>query len=67
MRENSSIVILQTVDGQFILSFTHRFIEVKGATTYFAFCFPWSYTEQQNRLAELDNKYQRCISYDSKT
>ena len=40
----------QTVDGQFLLSFTYRFSESRGGTTYFAFCYPWSYTECQEAL-----------------
>lgn len=46
----------ETVDGQFILSFTYRF-EYRFSTVYFAFCYPYSYTEYQDRLAELDNKF----------
>uniref|UniRef100_A0A4W3H0X7 Cytosolic carboxypeptidase-like protein 5 n=2 Tax=Callorhinchus milii TaxID=7868 RepID=A0A4W3H0X7_CALMI len=44
------------VDNQFILSFTHRFVEYRGATTYFAFCFPFTYSECQEMLMELDEK-----------
>ena len=40
----------QIVDGQFVLSFTHRFSENRGGTTYFAFCYPWSYTDCQETL-----------------
>ncbi|KAL4236440.1 Cytosolic carboxypeptidase-like protein 5 [Mactra antiquata] len=56
----------ETVDGQFILSFTYRFPEFRGATTYFAFCYPWSYTESQDCLSELDKKFQHCknLSHD---
>ncbi|XP_052776398.1 cytosolic carboxypeptidase-like protein 5 isoform X3 [Mya arenaria] len=50
----------ETVDGQFILSFTYRFPEFRGATTYFTFCYPWSYTESQDVLQELDKKYTDC-------
>ena len=46
----------QTVDGQFILSFTYRF-EYRFSTVYFAFCYPYSYTEYQDKLGELDNKF----------
>ncbi|XP_064605569.1 cytosolic carboxypeptidase-like protein 5 isoform X2 [Liolophura sinensis] len=52
----------ETVDGQFILSFTHRFLEFRGATTFFAFCYPWSYTESQEQLVELDRKFESCKS-----
>ncbi|XP_071483776.1 cytosolic carboxypeptidase-like protein 5 [Diadema antillarum] len=46
----------ETVDGQFILSFTYRF-EYRFSSVYFAFCYPYSYTEYQERLTELDNKF----------
>ncbi|KAM3603595.1 uncharacterized protein V6R79_025633 [Siganus canaliculatus] len=44
----------EIVDNQFILSFTHRLLEVRGATTYFSFCFPFSYSECQEMLLQLD-------------
>ncbi|ELU13284.1 hypothetical protein CAPTEDRAFT_146236 [Capitella teleta] len=52
--------IWETVDNNFVLSFYHRFLEAKGATTYFAFCYPWSYEEQQNQLSLLDTKFKHC-------
>ncbi|KAL3867842.1 hypothetical protein ACJMK2_040688, partial [Sinanodonta woodiana] len=55
----------ENVDNQFILSFTYRFPEHRGATTYFAFCYPWSYTECQERLADLDKKYEYCAKLTS--
>ncbi|XP_070781950.1 cytosolic carboxypeptidase-like protein 5 isoform X2 [Enoplosus armatus] len=47
----------EIVDNQFILSFTHRLLEVRGATTYFSFCFPFSYAECQEMLQQLDGSY----------
>ncbi|KAM3910300.1 cytosolic carboxypeptidase-like protein 5 [Leptodactylus fuscus] len=47
----------QMVDNQFILSFVHRFLDCRGATTYFAFCFPFSYEESQELLAGLDDRF----------
>uniref|UniRef100_UPI0037E94700 cytosolic carboxypeptidase-like protein 5 n=1 Tax=Semicossyphus pulcher TaxID=241346 RepID=UPI0037E94700 len=47
----------EIVDNQFILSFTHRLLEVRGATTYFSFCFPFSYTECQEMLQQFDKSY----------
>nr|XP_015203938.1 PREDICTED: cytosolic carboxypeptidase-like protein 5 isoform X2 [Lepisosteus oculatus] len=47
----------EMVENQFILSFTHRFLEVRGATTYFAFCYPFSYGECQDFLLQLDHKF----------
>ncbi|XP_067679384.1 cytosolic carboxypeptidase-like protein 5 isoform X2 [Haliotis asinina] len=58
----------ETVDGQFVLSFSYRFPDIKGATVYFAFSYPWSYTESQDRLTELDKKFEHCknLSPDSR-
>lgn len=52
-----SSVAYQIVDNQFILSFTHRLLEVRGATTYFSFCYPFSYGECQEMLQQLDESY----------
>uniref|UniRef100_A0A8C2D0Z5 Cytosolic carboxypeptidase-like protein 5 n=1 Tax=Cyprinus carpio TaxID=7962 RepID=A0A8C2D0Z5_CYPCA len=43
-------------DSQFILSFVHRVLEVRGVTTYFSFCYPFSYTECQDMLLQLDHR-----------
>uniref|UniRef100_A0A8B9Z1V8 tubulin-glutamate carboxypeptidase n=1 Tax=Buteo japonicus TaxID=224669 RepID=A0A8B9Z1V8_9AVES len=53
------------VETQFVLSFVHRFLEHRGATTYFAFCYPFSYTECQEMLAQLDGRFQDCSPLDS--
>ncbi|XP_048386573.1 cytosolic carboxypeptidase-like protein 5 isoform X1 [Stegostoma tigrinum] len=50
----------EMVENQFILSFMHRFLEYRGATTYFAFCFPFTYSECQEMLAQLDEKFEYC-------
>lgn len=47
----------EIVDNQFILSFTHRVSEVKSATTFFSFCYPFSYTECQDMLQQLEDNY----------
>ncbi|PAA46674.1 hypothetical protein BOX15_Mlig007936g1 [Macrostomum lignano] len=53
----------ETVDGQFYLTFTHRFgANAKGCTTYFAFCYPWSYTESQEQLSALDYRFRHCAA-----
>lgn len=52
-----SSVAFQIVDNQFILSFTHRLLEVRGATTYFSFCYPFSYSECQEMLQQFDESY----------
>ncbi|XP_071598412.1 cytosolic carboxypeptidase-like protein 5 isoform X2 [Heliangelus exortis] len=50
----------EMVETQFVLSFVHRFLEHHGATTYFAFCYPFSYTDCQEMLAQLDRRFQDC-------
>ncbi|XP_067879864.1 cytosolic carboxypeptidase-like protein 5 isoform X2 [Heterodontus francisci] len=50
----------EMVENQFILSFMHRFLEYRGATTYFAFCFPFTYSECQEMLMQLDEKFEYC-------
>ncbi|XP_061668017.1 cytosolic carboxypeptidase-like protein 5 isoform X2 [Syngnathoides biaculeatus] len=47
----------EIVRNQFILSFTHRLPEVRGATTFFSFCFPFSYAECQEMLQRLDDSH----------
>ncbi|XP_059157796.1 cytosolic carboxypeptidase-like protein 5 isoform X3 [Physella acuta] len=53
----------ENIDGQFILRFTYRFPDLKSGTAYFAFCYPWSYTESQSQLEELDKKFLHCQNY----
>uniref|UniRef100_A0A1A7XB80 Cytosolic carboxypeptidase-like protein 5 n=1 Tax=Iconisemion striatum TaxID=60296 RepID=A0A1A7XB80_9TELE len=48
---------IKITDNQFILSFTHRVLEVRGATTFFSFCFPFSYTECQEMLQQLGERF----------
>ncbi|XP_062825062.1 cytosolic carboxypeptidase-like protein 5 isoform X1 [Anolis carolinensis] len=50
----------EMVETQFVLSFVHRFLDCRGATTYFAFCYPFSYTECQEMLAQLDAHFAEC-------
>ena len=47
------------LDGAFILTFTYKFQESFKATTYFAFCYPFSYTECQEKLDVLENKFKK--------
>ncbi|KAL5016457.1 hypothetical protein ScPMuIL_006046 [Solemya velum] len=53
-------VSTEVVDGQFILSFTYRFLEFRGSMTQFAFSYPWSYSESQDKLADLDKQFSYC-------
>lgn len=44
-------------ETQFVLSFVHRFVEGRGATTFFAFCYPFSYGDCQDLLNQLDQRF----------
>ncbi|KAJ6661162.1 hypothetical protein lerEdw1_015298 [Lerista edwardsae] len=57
IRERPAFEMMET---QFVLSFVHRFLDCRGATTYFAFCYPFSYTECQDMLALLDARFAEC-------
>ncbi|KAM4692949.1 cytosolic carboxypeptidase-like protein 5 [Discoglossus pictus] len=50
----------EMVENQFVLSFVHRFLDCRGATTYFAFCFPFSYEDCQEMLSGLDDRFSDC-------
>ncbi|NXE85339.1 CBPC5 protein, partial [Cochlearius cochlearius] len=50
----------QMVEAQFVLSFGGGFLEHRGATTYFAFCWGGAYTECQEMLAQLDGRGGGC-------
>lgn len=50
----------ETVDGQFRLSFTYRFPDQRNGVNYFAFCYPYSYSECQAKLVELDRTFVNC-------
>nr|KAF6428883.1 ATP/GTP binding protein like 5 [Molossus molossus] len=47
----------EMTETQFVLSFVHRFVEGRGATTYFAFCYPFSYSDCQDLLNQLDQRF----------
>ncbi|XP_022089506.1 cytosolic carboxypeptidase-like protein 5 isoform X2 [Acanthaster planci] len=49
----------ENADGQFILTFTYRF-EYRFSSVYFAFCYPYSYLECQQRMDELDTQFTQC-------
>jgi len=49
------------------LAFFYRFVDSRPTSTvYFAFSYPWSYTECQDKLAELDLKFQSCALLSSR-
>ncbi|GFW09092.1 hypothetical protein TNCV_3081841 [Trichonephila clavipes] len=43
-------------DGNFIISFCHTLSSEQDSITYFAFTYPFSYTECQTMLDDIDNK-----------
>ncbi|XP_003787508.1 cytosolic carboxypeptidase-like protein 5 isoform X1 [Otolemur garnettii] len=47
----------EMTETQFVLSFVHRFVEGRGATTFFAFCYPFSYSDCQDLLHQLDQRF----------
>ncbi|XP_045045187.2 cytosolic carboxypeptidase-like protein 5 isoform X1 [Desmodus rotundus] len=47
----------EMTETQFVLSFVHRFVEGRGATTFFAFCYPFSYGDCQDLLNQLDQRF----------
>ena len=53
----SSSSVPQMTETQFVLSFVHRFVEGRGATTFFAFCYPFSYSDCQDLLNQLDQRF----------
>lgn len=57
--------LFETINGQFILSFIHRFTEPVGSTTYFAFAYPYSYRECQNQICEIENRFEYCKNISS--
>ncbi|XP_012676859.1 cytosolic carboxypeptidase-like protein 5 isoform X2 [Clupea harengus] len=46
----------ELLENQFTLSFVHRMPEVRGVTTYFAFCYPFSYSECQDMMQQMDQR-----------
>ena len=56
----------QNSDGNFIMSFTYRVQDPKTSMAYFAFCFPWAYSECQDQLDALDEKFRYCAQLNAK-
>ncbi|XP_028730330.1 cytosolic carboxypeptidase-like protein 5 isoform X1 [Peromyscus leucopus] len=52
----------EMTETQFVLSFVHRFVEGRGATTFFAFCYPFSYSDCQDLLSQLDQRFPETYS-----
>lgn len=51
-------LVLQINDDIFTLSFKYRSPESPDSCTYFAFTYPFSYTELQKMLVNIDTKFQ---------
>lgn len=47
-------------NGQFRLSFQYRITENYRQNVFFAFCYPYSYTECQDKLRRYDEQYSSC-------
>jgi len=47
-------------NGQFRLSFQYRITENHRQNVFFAFCYPYSYTECQDKLHRYDDLYSSC-------
>ncbi|TRY87192.1 hypothetical protein DNTS_031722 [Danionella cerebrum] len=47
----------QMQEGQFVLSFVHRLLDVEGLETFFSFCYPFTYTQSQERLRQIDQDF----------
>ena len=54
-----ALLSLQTVEGGMRLSFQHTIAENRRVTTYFAFCYPYSYSECQKKMARLDERFRQ--------
>ncbi|XP_021109263.1 cytosolic carboxypeptidase-like protein 5 isoform X3 [Heterocephalus glaber] len=56
----------EMTETKFVLSFVHRFVEGRGATTFFAFCYPFSYSDCQDLLNQLDQRFpENCPTHSS--
>lgn len=52
--------IFQLTDESFVLSFFHRTLEnIEDNLTFYAFTYPFTYTEQQENLEQYDRRYEK--------
>lgn len=49
----------QCGEGGLELTFQYTITESRKLTIYFAFCYPYSYSECQRKLARLDERFSR--------
>ena len=48
--------VCASLDTNFVMSFIHRMPDKRDTVTYFAFCFPFSYTDCQQMLDKYDER-----------
>lgn len=52
--------VFQLTDESFVLSFFHRTLEnIEDNLTFYAFTYPFTYTEQQENLEHYDRRYEK--------
>lgn len=54
-----SLILLQVHDNEFVLSFLHKPHTDITTKFYYAFTFPFTYTDCQNQLARFDTLYRK--------
>jgi hypothetical protein len=47
------------------MSFVHRIPDKRDTVTFFAFCFPFSYSECQEMLEKYDKQFEYCKDLNS--
>ena len=57
MDHHTLLSFMQMCDENLKLSFTYTVADIRKHTVFFAFCYPFSYTESQKRLTSLSEKF----------
>ena len=66
IKKKKNYVFLKNTENNFQMSFCFHLPDRKSTTTYFAFCFPFSYDDCQNQLKKLDKEFEYCKNLNSK-